>query len=158
LYPGDTGKVVGRFRYSAWLRVAWDKLTYQCWVSPSVIDVVGDINTIYYIEPNLQTIGSNQYGPPKNVQAARNGSEVTITWKQMIMTEDKDRGYFIEAWVCQDDAYLWWTVSFPDQYTTSYTVRDEPDCDAPSYGNIYTVEKHGYSEPAVIPWPKFEGK
>jgi hypothetical protein len=154
LYPSDTGTVRGRYVNSAWLHVKFDKLNYWCWVSPSVIDVSGDITTVNYIIPDLQRIGSNQYGPPQNVQAIRNGNEVTITWNQMVMTEDKDRGYFIEAWVCQDGLYKWWTVSFPNQYTTSYTVRDEPGCHYPSSGEIYTVEKHGYSAPVTISWPQ----
>lgn len=153
LYEGDHGTVRGRFQYSAWLYVKFDKLDYFCWVSPSVVNVTGDVTLLYYTEPNLQTIGYNQYGPPKNVTATRDGNQVTITWKQVNMTKDKDRGYFIEAWVCQDGAYLWWTVSFPNQYKTSYTVRDDEDCSEPSYGEILTVEKHGYSEPAKIPWP-----
>lgn len=153
LYPGDIGSVRGRGVYSQWMYIKFDKLNYFCWVSPSVVDVVGDVSTINKIEPNLQSIGSNQYGPPHNVSAYRNESKVTITWDQMEMTKDKDRGYFIEAFVCQDGAYLWWTFSYPDQFTTSYTVKDEAGCHAPSYGYLYTVEKHGYSDPVEIPWP-----
>lgn len=153
LYPGDTGSVRGRFAYSAWLYVKFDKLSYFCWVAPSVVEVSGDISTVWLTEPNLQRVGSNMYGPPQNVQAARSGEQVTITWDQIRMTEDDDRGYFIEAWVCQESRYLWWTVSFPDQYTTSYTVTDQAGCPAASRGKIYTVEKHGYSEPVEIPWP-----
>jgi len=153
LYPGDTGSVRGRFAYSAWLYVKFDKLSYFCWVAPSVVEVSGEISTVWLTEPNLQRVGSNMYGPPQNVQAARSGEQVTITWDQIRMTEDDDRGYFIEAWVCQESRYLWWTVSFPDQYTTSYTVTDQAGCPAASRGKIYTVEKHGYSEPVEIPWP-----
>jgi len=153
LYPGDAGTVRGRFQYSSWLYIKFDELNYFCWVAPSVVDVVGDISTVYFTELNLQSIGSNQYGPPKGVTAVRNGNQVTISWKQVEMTYDKDRGYLIEAFVCQDGAYLWWTFSYPDQYTTSYTVRDEAGCPAPSEGKLYTVEKHGFSEPVNIPWP-----
>jgi hypothetical protein len=153
LYPGDTGSVRGRFAYSAWLYVKFDKLSYFCWVAPSVVDVSGDISTVWLTEPNLQRVGSNMYGPPQNVRAARSGEQVTITWDRIRMTEDDDRGYFIEAWVCQEGRYLWWTVSFPDQYTTSYTVTDEAGCLAASRGKIYTVEKHGYSQPVDIRWP-----
>ncbi|NTW09561.1 MAG: hypothetical protein HGA28_08345, partial [Anaerolineaceae bacterium] len=85
--------------------------------------------------------------------AIRNGVEVTINWSQVNMTLDHDRGYLIIAFVCQNEAYLWWTFSYPDQYTTSYTIKDEPGCALPSEGKIYTVEKHGFSEPAQIPWP-----
>lgn len=154
LYPGDMGTVRARFPYSSWLYIKFDKLKYFCWAAPSVVDVEGDITTILYKEDlNLQSIGSNQYGPPTGVTAIRNGDEVTITWNQVEMTKDKDRGYLIEAFVCQDGAYLWWTFSYPDQYTTSYTVRDEPGCPESSQGLLYTVEKHGFSKPAVIPWP-----
>lgn len=153
LYPGDTGTVRGRFPYSKWLHVKFDKLNYWCWVSNSVIDVVGNLDTVRYIIPDLQSVGSNMYGPPQNVRASRNGDQVTIFWDQVSMTEDDDRGYFIEAWVCQNGAYLWWTVSFPDQYTTSYTVTDQSGCSNPSSGELYTVEKHGYSLPVKIPWP-----
>lgn len=154
LYPGDFGTVRGRALYSNWLYIKFDKINYYCWVAPSVVDVVGDISGIKKIEPNLQSIGSNQYGPPQNVDAYRDGDTVVITWDQMLMSDDKDRGYLIEAFVCQDGAYIWWPFSYPDQFTTEYEVKDEAGCAAPSYGRIYTVEKHGFSEPAEIPWPK----
>jgi len=153
LYPGDTGTVRGRYINSNWLHVKFDKLNYWCWVSPRVVDVIGDLQTVRFIEPDLISIGSNMYGPPQNVFATRNGDEVTISWSQMSMTEDDDRGYFIEAWVCQNGAYIWWTVSFPDQFTTAYTVLDQTGCNYPSSGKIYTVEKHGYSQPVIISWP-----
>jgi hypothetical protein len=153
LYPGDKGSVRGRHPYSTWYYVKFDKLNYFCWVAPSVVDLVGDVSTLKTTEPNLVTIGTNQYGPPQNVTAVRNGDEVTISWDQVEMTEDKDRGYFIEAFVCQGGNLLWWTFSYPDQYSTSYTVKDEAGCSEPSHGQLYTVEKHGYSQPVDIPWP-----
>jgi len=153
LYPGDTGTVRGRFIYSNWLYIKFDKLNYFCWVAPSVIDVVGDIAKISHTELNLQSIGSNQYGPPKNVSAVRDGDSVTVSWDQMVMTKDKDRGYFWELFICQNGNYLWWTDFYPDQFTTSFTVKDEVGCSQPSSGKLYTVEKHGFSEPAIISWP-----
>lgn len=153
LYPGDKGTVRGRFIYSQWLYIKFDKLNYFCWVAPSVVDVVGDISKINYTELHLQSIGTNMYGPPKGVAAVRNGSKVTISWNQVKMTTDKDRGYLLELFVCQDGIYKWWTDSYPDQFTTSYTVKDEAGCPEPSSGLLYTVEKHGFSAPATIPWP-----
>jgi hypothetical protein len=153
LYPGDVGMVRGRFTYSNWLYIKFDKLDYFCWVAPSVVDVVGDISTIAYKELNLQSIGSNQYGPPGGVTAVRDGNNVTISWNQVKMSKDKDRGYLLELFVCQKTSLLWWTDSYPDQESTSYTVRDEAGCAASSSGKLYTVEKHGFSEPAIIPWP-----
>jgi len=118
-----------------------------------VVNVTGDVNTLFFTEPDLQSVGYNNYGPPRNVIAYRTGEEVTINWQQVLMTPDHDRGYLIIAFVCQDGAYLWWTFSYPDQFTTTYTVEDEAGCALPSEGVIYTVEKHGFSEPAQIPWP-----
>jgi hypothetical protein len=153
LYPGDTGTVRGRFIYSNWLYIKFEKLNYFCWVAPSVVDVVGDSSTVAYKELNLQSIGSNMYGPPGNVTAVREGDRVTITWNKVEMTFDDDRGYLLELFVCQDGAFYWWTDSYPDQDSTSYTVKDEAGCAQPSSGKLYTVEKHGFSEPAMIPWP-----
>ncbi|WKZ49123.1 MAG: fibronectin type III domain-containing protein [Anaerolineales bacterium] len=153
LYPGDVGTARNRYVNSNWLYVKFDKLNYFCWVAPSVVDVVGDVKTLAFKELNLQSIGSNMYGPPKNVTATRAGNKVTITWDQVKMTTDDDRGYLLELFVCQDTVYYWWTDSYSDQFTTSYTVKDEAGCAQPSSGKLYTVEKHGFSEPAIIPWP-----
>ena len=115
LYAGDKGTVRGRFIYSNWLYVKFDKLSYSCWVAPSVVDVLGNVASVGYKELNLQSIGSNQYGPPKNVLAARDGDQVTISWDRVEMSQDKDRGYLLELFVCQNGNYLWWTDSYPDQ-------------------------------------------
>jgi hypothetical protein len=153
LYTGDVGTVRGRYVYSNWLYIKFDKLNYFCWAAPSVVDVAGDVSTLAYKDLNLQSIGSNMYGPPKNVTAVRDGNKVTISWEQVKMTLDDDRGYLLELFVCQDTIYMWWTDSYPDQYSSSYTVRDEAGCAQPSSGKLYTVEKHGFSEPVIIPWP-----
>ncbi len=154
LYTGDTGTVRSRWYLSKWLYVKFDKLDYFCWVAPSVVEVSGDLEAVIKLnELDLTRIGSNQYGAPKNVVATRNGAQVTISWNQVNMTYDKDRGYFLDLFVCQDDAYLWWPISFPNQYTTNYTIKDEAGCPVDSGGVIYTVEKHGYSEPKTIVWP-----
>lgn len=154
LYPGDQGTVRGRYIYGKWLYIKFDKLNYFCWVAPSVVDVVGDISSVGYKELNLQSIGSNMYGPPRGVTAVRNGDEVLISWQQVEMTKDDDRGYLLELFVCQGGNYLWWTDSYPDQFSTSYEVKDEAGCAQPSSGKLYTVEKHGFSEPVIIPWPQ----
>jgi hypothetical protein len=154
LYQGDHGEVRGRWYLNGWLWVRFDKLNYHCWVAPGAVEVSGDLNTVIVLNSiDLTRIGTNQYGPPQGLTASRQGDQVTIAWNQMLMTEDKDRGYFLELFVCQNGALIWWPVSFPDQYTTRYTVTDAPGCAQPSHGVIYTVEKHGYSQPETIPWP-----
>ncbi len=156
LYAGDTGTVRGRFRFSNWLLVRFDRLEYFCWVAPSVVDVTGDTKRINFTEKLNSLVPSIYYKAPNNVVVTRDGNKVTISWNRVHMTTDKDRGYFLDIFVCQKGNLLWWPVSPEpeDQFTTSYTVRDEKGCSQPSGGKIYTVEKHGYSSPKVIPnWP-----
>ena len=105
------------------------------------------------LNETILVVTSGVIPSPENITAVRNGDEVTISWNQVEMTTDHDRGYLIIAFVCQNGAYLWWTFSYPDQFTTSYTVQDEAGCPLPSEGVLYTVEKHGFSKPAQIPWP-----
>ncbi len=153
LKAGDTGTVRSRWYLSKWLLIKFDKLDYFCWAAPSVVDVEGDLESVIKLNSlDLTRIGSNQYGAPDNVYTRRNGDKITITWDQKEMTADKDRGYFLDLFVCQNGYYLWMPVSFPDQYTTSYTIKDEYGCAVPSGGEIYTVEKHGYSNPKSIQW------
>ncbi len=151
LYPGDTGQVWGRSPRSTWLYVRFDKLKYACWVAPSVVEVQGDIGALVTQETRLPV--SVLYGPPQNVRAVRNGDEVTVLWDAVPMTEDDDRGYMLDVYVCQDGAYIWWPVSIPNQYTTQYTFTDQAGCPAPSGGRLAAVEKHGYTDWVDIPWP-----
>ena len=154
LLIGDTGVIGGRYANSWWLLIKPDKQEYWCWASPQVLEIEGDIATLLYTEPNLQSVGSNMYGPPQNVVATRKGDEVTISWDALWMTEDDDRGYLLEMFVCQDGHYIWWPASTPNYWDNDYTVKDEAGCHAASWGRIYTVEKHGFSTPVEIVWPK----
>lgn len=153
LYAGDTGTVRGRFKLSKWLFVKFDKLNYFCWVAPSVVDVVGDITTVKFTEVYLPIPGVDLYYPPRNVNAVRDENKVHISWEVVPMTDDDDRGYFLDLFVCQDGAYLWYPVALDNRDKNSYTIRDEAGCPAASGGKIYTVEKHGYTKPTDINWP-----
>jgi hypothetical protein len=153
LYTGDVGTVRGRFQYSRWLYIKFDKLNYFCWVAPSVVNVEGDIGMILMTDVRLPG-PSVLYKPPSSAYAERVGDKkVKITWDSVKMTKDDDRGYMLELFVCQNGAYIWFTASIPDQYTTSYVVEDGPGCSTPSGGVVYAVEKHGYTIPAKINWP-----
>jgi hypothetical protein len=96
------------------------------------------------------------YNSPPSVTAVRKGDQVTVSWPKVWMTLDDDRGYFLDVFVCQKGNYIWWPLnrlSLPDQYHTTYTFTDEAGCSSPSGGELYTVEKHGYTRPVKIPWP-----
>ncbi len=162
LYAGDTGTVRGRSDQNGWLLIKFDKYDninsghFLCWVAPSEVDVTGEIEGLKYFARDLDLPGpSIYYKAPGSVFATRHKDKVTITWDQVEMTKDKDRGYFLDLFVCQNNNYVWAPFSYPDQYTTSYTVEDEKGCSEASGGRIYTVEKHGYSTPKTIPnWPQ----
>ncbi len=153
LVQGDTGVVWGRApNGSNWLYVKIDRWNDTCWLSPYVVDVVGDISVMLVQQVKLP-ITNALYAAPTDVEAVRQGDEVTVSWEAVWMTEDDDRGYFLDVWVCQGGLYLWMPVSLPDQYHTVATFTDEPGCAWPSSGKLYTVEKHGYTSPVDIPWP-----
>jgi hypothetical protein len=155
LYAGDTGTVRWRFQLSKWLYIKFDKLNYYCWVAPSVVNVVGDLNTVKFAEFTDRFLPgpSVLYGPPRAVSAVRDGKKVTVSWEVVPMTDDDDRGYFLDIFVCQDGAYLWYPVALDNRDKTSYTIKDEAGCPAPSGGKLYAVEKHGYTTPVEITWP-----
>ncbi len=151
LYAGDKGVVWGRYSNSSWLYVKLDKLTYPCWLAPSVVNVTGDVSRLKY--QNVRLPQSQLYGPVQGVRASRKGDQVTVTWESLYMTQDDDRGYMLDVFVCQNGNYLWFPVALPDQYKTSYTFTDQAGCSQPSGGKIAAVEKHGYTEWVDISWP-----
>lgn len=149
VYPGDHGIVWNRNYDGSWLWVKWDNVPYACWISAWTVEVEGDVfSVIEYYHPLPK---STLYGPPQRVWAERQGNEVTVSWKEVWMTEDDFRGYLIEAFVCQK-GYLIGIVIQTDEPT--YTFKDEQTCSSASSGKLYTVEKHGYTDPVAIPWPE----
>ncbi len=151
LKQGDTGVVWGRAPVGNWLYVKMDRWNDGCWLSPYVVDVEGDVKTVTVAQVHLW-ITDALYSAPKNVRTRRKGDQVTVSWDEVYMTQDDDRGYFLDVWVCQDGNYVWMPTSLPDQYQTSVTFTDQASCSQPSGGKIYTVEKHGYTTPEDIPW------
>jgi hypothetical protein len=152
LWAGDTGTVYGRAPAGTWLYVWMDRVKRYCWISPWVVDVVGDPNTVV-VQQVLLPITNDLYAAPTNVRTERQGDQVTVSWDEVYMTPDDDRGYFLDVWVCQAGNFVWMPTSLPDQYSTTVTFTDQPGCPETSGGQIYTVEKHGYPDPVDIPWP-----
>jgi CRISPR-associated DxTHG motif protein len=108
--------------------------------------------------------GMALYAPPKVFTTSREGNEVTIMWQPIWMTEDDYRGYMIETWVCQEGKLVFQPIGFvTDYYDNEITIRnkgvysvkvtDEPGCTQPSRGRLYAVEKHGYTNYQILPWP-----
>jgi hypothetical protein len=147
LYENDPVTIDGRSPSGRWLWVKPDNLERHCWAAASVMAVTGEIMSLPVVTTQLPH--STLYGPPEEVEATRDGDQVTVRWSRVWMTEDDDRGYLIEATICQDGYLVSVAVQTDD---TSYTFNDETSCGG-SGGLLYTVEKHGYTDPVEIPWP-----
>jgi hypothetical protein len=149
LVQGDHLTIEGKNYSSTWLWVKPDNLNRNCWAAASVMQISGDLQKMHVVQTRLP-MANNLYGPPQDVQASRNGSEVVITWERVWMTKDDDRGYLIEANVCRNGYLIPMAVHTDD---TSATIPDDGSCSGPTSGKLYTVEKHGYVNPVDIPWP-----
>jgi hypothetical protein len=148
LYQGISVEILGRTDRGDWVYIL--PLWYEtgCWIKADLLEVTGDIFSVesYYGDLPFSDI----YPPPWITEVTRTGDEVFIAWSDVRMTEDKYRGYLIEAWVCQDGELVFTPVNI-DGLSTVYI--DEAGCDEPSWGRIYSAEKHGYSLWRKIPWP-----
>ena len=134
-----------------------DRVNKYCWISPYVVDVTGDPKRVGVSTIRLP-ITNALYAAPTGVKASREGDQVTISWNAVWMTVDDDSGYFLDVFVCQKGNLVWMPIgrlSLPDQYHTSYTFTDQQGCSRASTGLLYTVEKHGYTDPVTVPWPPF---
>ena len=99
LYADDTGQLWNRDYSGAWLWVRFDKLSYACWVALLGHRGAGRCLQRDHLHPLPKSV---LYEAPDDVEAVRDGKQVTVTWDPVNMTEDDDRGYLIEARVCQD--------------------------------------------------------
>nr|HMN62536.1 hypothetical protein [Anaerolinea sp.] len=149
LYPGDQADVRGRNWSGTWYWIHPFNLEGDnCWASEIVFEKRVDISQVPVV--NIPLPHTTFAGPPGNVQAVRDGDRVTVSWDDVPLSEDKRRGYLIEANICQNGAVLPFIVQTD---RSSYTFEDPPTCAEKSNGLLYTAEKHGYSDPVQIPWP-----
>lgn len=150
LYPGDEADVRGRNWDGSWFWIHPFNLPpkQNCWASKIVFNETVDTAKVHFVVIPLPH--TTFAGPPGNVHASRAGNQVTVTWDKVDLSEDKRRGYMIEANVCENTLFYPRIIQTDD---TTYTFRDDQDCKEKSSGLLYTAEKHGYSDPVQIPWP-----
>ena len=151
LYPGDTGVAGGRNYNGVWVWIKPDKTGWYCFAALSVLEVEKGRDIMRLPVSHWPLPHSDFYPPPSNISAERDSNKVTVTWNKVKMTEDDDRGYLIEANVCQDGNLIFMAVA-PMQ--PHYEFTDDQNCSEKSNALLYTVDKHGYSNPVKISWPK----
>ncbi len=151
LLEGIPVEILGRTDRGDWLYVLPLYFETGCWIKADLLEISGDI---FSVEPYYGILPfSDIYPPPYVISVARSGNEVTVSWSDVRMTEDKYRGYLIEAWICQNGELVFTPVNI-DGFITTFI--DEYGCNEPSHARIYSAEKHGYSLWRRIPWPAYE--
>ena len=151
LYQGISVEIQGRTDRGDWVYVL--PLWYEdgCWIKADLLEVSGDI---FSVEPYYGSLPfSDIYPPPWITDVRRDGDQVFIAWSDVRMTVDKYRGYLIEAWLCVDGELIFTPVNVDGLVVV---LSDEAGCHEPSWGRIYSAEKHGYSKWRIIPWPAHE--
>ena len=151
LYQDISVEIQGRTDRGDWVYVL--PLWYEtgCWIKADLLEVTGDI---FSVDPYYGVLPfSDIYPPPWITEVTRTGDEVFIAWSDVRMTADKYRGYLIEAWLCQDGELVFTPLNIDGLVTV---LNDESGCSEPSWGRIYSAEKHGYSKWRTIPWPPHE--
>jgi hypothetical protein len=149
LNENDHVVIDGRTFSGTWLWVQPDNLDRHCWSAASNFTLIGDPMEAPVVQHVLPK--SIFVNPPTGVEASRDGNEVTIDWDpaDYIPVEDR-RGYLLELYVCQNGLYFWMALQTDN---TSIIIQDAQNCNQPSSGLLFIAEKHGYSDPVVIPWP-----
>lgn len=148
LYTGDKVEIHGRNYSGTWVWIQPENLNRHCWAAASVMEITGDIRTVTTVQTVLPK--TTFVGPANNVQAVRNGSQVTVSWDHVQLSEDKFRGYLLEVTSCENTSLIWQAVQTNNN---SYTFIDTQDCVSPAGGVVIVAEKHGYTDPVEIPWP-----
>lgn len=152
LYPGDFVWLINRNQDGSWLYVKPITYNNECWVKADLLEIRGEVMdlSIFYSELPKGYL----YKPVHYVVTRRAGNNIIIQWEPVWMTEDDDRGYLIESWICRKGLLTFEATSIFPYSSTYLEILDEPGCRNASYGRIYAVEKHGYMPSVHIPWPK----
>jgi hypothetical protein len=154
LFEGNTMEIIGRNELGTWAYIQAIGGNNPCWINASLLDVTrGDFMSLPVTYNRLPK--SDLYNPPAKTSASRVGNDVTIEWSSVWMTEDDDRGYLIEAWLCQDGQTVFTPIGVKSNIL-SIKVTDEPGCFEPSGARVYTAEKHGYTQWRKVPWPDYD--
>jgi hypothetical protein len=156
LNPGDSVRILNRNGDGTWVYVKPITYNNECWVKASLLDYKGNVNSLEEYYAPLPYVYTYLYKPVQYVIVIRNGNEVIINWDPVWMTEDDDRGYLIEAWVCQDGKFVFLPINYFPYTNTTAKIQDEPGCLQESHARFYTVEKHGYMPFIEIPWPNYK--
>ena len=150
IFFGDKMRVDGHY-YGYWLWVQPEKFASHCWIAASVVEPAVTTANLPSIPYGISMWFSDEVPPPANIQAVRNGNQVTITWDRLPVVDADFNGYLIDASVCQNGGYI---KVFRNPFIETITLTDEKGkCPLASVVVIYGVSTRGYTDGVQIPWP-----
>jgi len=152
LFPKNRVTILGRNQDSTWVYVdPWTYIDF-CWVKTEFLEILsGDVESLVQIHTLLPY--TEFYWAPRNVSSSRvESGDIMVNWDLVPMSLDDDRGYLIEAWLCQDGQLRFTPLHF---WNPPAFLHDEPGCLEPSSARIYTAEKHGYTTWVLINIPSY---
>jgi len=132
-----------------------------CWVNARDVKLAGDpasLEVVYPDKVDVPFTGDPRWPAPQNVEAARQGDEVTISWDFFDLplgereSENSPR-YILELWLCRDGQVTFNPLPVYD--VTKVSVIDQAGCAEPSHGRVFLAEVHGYVGPVQIKWPPY---
>ena len=158
LIKGNEVQVLGRNDASTWVYIQFGD-AIKCWVNAKFLEVAGDINSLESVYPDkapLILFSHPKFPPPANVQAARSGDRVVITWVGYeLALGDRESAespiYLVETWTCQAGQIVFTASGVFEEVAV---ITDELGCAEPSHGQVYIAHKDGYIGPVQIPWPQ----
>ena len=153
LRKGANIVLIGQTGGNNWV---WVEGKNPCWVNIKFIEIDGDFKQLPVVYPDQAPLPRSPYYSPTTIlSSVRDGDSVTVSWLDIPLRpgdeeDDSMLHYIIEVWRCEAGHMIFDPLATDD---TSISFVDEPGCDAPSHGNVYVQEKHGFAGPTVIPWP-----
>jgi hypothetical protein len=158
LLGGNRLDIIGYMADTGYLEVQAIGGDNPCWMNGLFMDVQGDIQKVKPVDPLTIRIPWSPYYPALAfAKANRSGEVVTITWSPMELRlgdDSEQEPYLLETWVCREGRLTFVPIG---AYKNEATVIDEAGCNAPSFGRVYGVEKHGYTKYLKFQWPQAEG-
>jgi len=154
LVGGSNLEIIGRTDQGTWILIQAIGGSNPCWVKADLMDVKGDLMALEQVAVDIVQAWSPYYAPLTGVSASRDGDKVTVFWHPLVLRAGDDAEqvpYVLEAWVCQKGDFIFVPVG---AYVEAAEALDEPGCEEESWGQVLGAEKHGYTRPVKVLWPK----
>lgn len=154
LVGGSNLEIIGRSDAGDWVLLQAIGGNNPCWVKADLMEIKGEIFTVAPQDVHVILPWSPYYTPLTNISAVRIGDTVTVSWSPLFLRAGDEAdpvAYVLEAWVCHDGQL----VFAPDgSFQPAIEVIDEPGCTESSHARVMAAEKHGYTFPVEVVWPK----